>query len=57
MLDELQRATLVAIDRLTRDTYGEAEGEDVLAELKSMGREPAPYVLTNLACTASTGST
>lgn len=36
-LDSFERAILVGVDRLTRDTYGETDGRFLLKELVSMG--------------------
>jgi len=41
MLDDLGRALLVAVDLLTRDTYGDTNGDAVMNELDRMGHSAA----------------
>jgi DNA-binding PadR family transcriptional regulator len=48
MLDKLERSVLVAIDRLTRDDYSDAEGEDIAMELARMGCDPGSAALYNV---------
>ena len=40
MLDELQQATLVAIDRLTRDNYIPTDSSAIIDELARLGQAP-----------------
>lgn len=49
MLDSLSRAFLVALDHLTRDTYGDTDGTAVKEGLAELGFEPDDEVLLNLA--------
>jgi hypothetical protein len=48
-LDSLARALLVAVDRLTRDDYGQTDGDAVMAELERLGETPSEDKLRNLA--------
>src|SRR3954470_22930825 len=49
MPDELERAFLVAVDRLTRDDYGAVDGDKILAELRAAGITQPAHVLERLA--------
>lgn len=48
MLDDLGRKVLVAVDRLTRTSYGDTHGEAVVEELERMGETPPEMTLYNL---------